>query len=373
MEKFCIFCGERPISKNKEHVLPQWLLSMTGDPKRALKLSFPYVGKDTPEREIAFDALHFPACSECNNAFSESENNAKKVVEKILQHSLLSASDFNTLLSWLDKVRVGLWLGFLYLGNNPFSISPKYHIAKRITTKDRAVVIYRANDQRAGLHFQGTNVPMFHYLPSCFTLVINEFYFFNISADFLFARRLGFPYPKKSILRDDGKLELDMRSGRERPMLPPIRLPFSKDGTEIYQPIFSNEVFQDTPEMYDTAYVRAMSIDWNEGIGWPIQVIDQRWAKVPPEPTLDWFPRTVHTRADLHVMTARQTLTIQADLWDYLYSSTDKAVRKTMEAAQRINRTWSKLPSNQLCALKVLPPNIALNPDASPNGVAAVS
>lgn len=372
MEKFCIFCGERPISKTKEHILPQWLLAMTGNPKRTLKLPFPYQGRNTPVREIAFDALHFPACSECNNGFSQSESDAKRVVETILQHAPLSAMDFDTLLDWLDKVRVGLWLGFLYLGQNPFSISPNFHIAKRATTKDRAVIIYRTDDQRIGLHFQGTNVPMFHYLPSCFTLVINDFYFFNISADFLFARRFGFPYPAKSMLRD-GNLEIDMRSGRERIMLPPIRLPFSKDGTEIYQPIFSNEVFRDQPEMYDSTYVRDMSMDWNRGIGWPIQINDQRLIKVSSDPNLDWLPKTTHARADLHVMTVRQTLNMQADLWDYLYSTTDKALRHRMAAWQRINRIWSKLPSDQLSALKEWSPNIALNPDAMPNSGASVS
>ncbi len=125
--------------------------------------------------------------------------------------------------------------------------------------------------------------------------------------------------------------------------------------------------------MYDTDYVRGLSMDWNNGIGWPIQINNQRLTKVLPEPTLDWFPETTRVRADLHVTTIRQTLTMQADLWDYLYSTTDKAVRKTIDAWQRLNRTWSKLPSDQLSALKELPPNIALNPDTPPNGGAPVS
>jgi len=32
MDKFCIFCGDKPQSKNLEHIIPQWLLKMTGDP-----------------------------------------------------------------------------------------------------------------------------------------------------------------------------------------------------------------------------------------------------------------------------------------------------------------------------------------------------
>lgn len=351
MDKFCIFCGERPVSKTKEHILPQWLLNITGDPKRPLKLHFPYSGEESPAREIAFDALHFPACLECNNEFSAYENRAKQVVEKMLQHAPLSASDFDTLLGWLDKVRVGLWLGFLYLGKNPFSVTPKFHIAKRTNTKDRALVIYRADDQRTGLHFQGINVPMFHHFPSCFTLVINEFYLFNVSADFLLARRLGFPYPEQAALQEDGKISVRIQPSRERIMLPPIRLSFSKAGTEIYQPMFSNEVLKDQPEVYGTDYVQNMSMDWNNGIGWPLQMRDQGLVKISAEPTRDWLPEQKHPRADLHLMTIRQTLTIQADLWDYLYSTTDRNLRKTMGLWQRINRKWCQLPSDQISTL----------------------
>ncbi len=350
MEKFCVFCGERPASKTKEHILPRWLLSITGNPKRTLKLHFPYTSKESPAREIAFDALHFPACLECNNEFSVYESRAKLVVEKMLQHAPLSATDFNTLLGWFDKVRIGLWLGFLYLGENPFSVSPQFHIRKRTNTKDRAMVIYRADDQRTGLHFQGINVPMFHHFPSCFTLVINEFYLFNVSADFLLARRLGFPYPKQLALRD-GEMFVHIQPSRERIMLPPMRLPFSKAGTEIYQPMFANEVLKAQPEVYDTNYVQNMSMDWSNGIGWPLQMRDKRLVKISTDPTRDWLPEQKHQRTDLHVMTIRQTLKMQADLWDYLYSTTDRNLRKTMDFCQHTNRKWCKFPSDQISTL----------------------
>jgi len=40
LEKHCIFCGECPVDKTKEHVFPEWLIKMTGNSKR--KLSFPH-------------------------------------------------------------------------------------------------------------------------------------------------------------------------------------------------------------------------------------------------------------------------------------------------------------------------------------------
>jgi len=38
--KYCVFCGKPPSDKNKEHVLPHWLIKMTGDPNRVVNLGF---------------------------------------------------------------------------------------------------------------------------------------------------------------------------------------------------------------------------------------------------------------------------------------------------------------------------------------------
>lgn len=337
MEKHCIFCGERPLSKTKEHVLPRWLLKITGDPKRALNIEFTGGSRDTEIRGIPFDALHFPACSDCNNVFNKTEEKARVVVEKILQRTSLSAIDFDVLLRWLDKIRIGLWLGFLSLSKNPFNISPRFHITKRISTKDRAVIIYRADDQEKGLAFHGANTPSFHHMPSCFTLIINDFYLFNISTEFLFARRLGFPYPSNSFYKPEG-LNAYIVAGRERIMHPPVRLPFSEGGTEIYQTMFLNEAFHDDPQVYNTPYVREMSMDWENGVGWPMLIRDHRLIKASPELSLEWFPRSAQIRANLHTQTMRQTLKIQADLWDYLYINTDKNMRDVVKKCQRINK-----------------------------------
>ena len=34
LEKRCIFCGKKPSEKNREHIIPRWLIALTGDPKR---------------------------------------------------------------------------------------------------------------------------------------------------------------------------------------------------------------------------------------------------------------------------------------------------------------------------------------------------
>src|SRR5450755_2969832 len=131
MEKTCIFCGRRPEAKTKEHVIPKWLIKMTGDPKR--KVSFgTYNLKGKPPTALAFDQLTFPACDECNVAFSDLEGRARTVTEQLLGRGPLTSTDFVCLLDWLDKVRIGMWLGLLWLEGNPWGINPKFHISSRL-------------------------------------------------------------------------------------------------------------------------------------------------------------------------------------------------------------------------------------------------
>ncbi len=39
MAKFCIFCGNPPKDKNAEHVIPQWLINITGKRSRQINLA----------------------------------------------------------------------------------------------------------------------------------------------------------------------------------------------------------------------------------------------------------------------------------------------------------------------------------------------
>jgi hypothetical protein len=40
MDKICVFCGEKPKSRNSEHVIPQWLIELTGNPKRIASFGY---------------------------------------------------------------------------------------------------------------------------------------------------------------------------------------------------------------------------------------------------------------------------------------------------------------------------------------------
>jgi len=161
MEKFCVFCGLPPKDKNKEHVLPRWPLQMTGDPKRIGNFGV---------RQFSFDSLTFPACSQCNEEFSHLEASAEQVVRKLLAIEGLSTSDFIVLLDWLDKVRVGLWLGYFYLDKNFARIDPKFHIADRVGQSDRMLGLIRVDHSAPRLIFNGTESKFFQLSPTCLGL-----------------------------------------------------------------------------------------------------------------------------------------------------------------------------------------------------------
>jgi len=79
-EKFCVFCGQKPENKNKEHVLPKWLIKLTGKPNRQINigLNFSDFKKDTEikERKYSINSFTLPACEKCN---TEYENLEKKL------------------------------------------------------------------------------------------------------------------------------------------------------------------------------------------------------------------------------------------------------------------------------------------------------
>ena len=59
VERFCVFCGAKPNKKSREHIIPQWLIELTGDPQRQAVFG-PFLDERTREltyRNFAFDQL----------------------------------------------------------------------------------------------------------------------------------------------------------------------------------------------------------------------------------------------------------------------------------------------------------------------------
>jgi hypothetical protein len=221
-------------------------------------------------------------------------------LEAILHRDPIESHQWDTFLDWLDKIRIGLWLGTSYLNQNPLSISPMFYIGKRIGSKDRFIIVYEINDaNHKAIRWQLTESPLFACIPSCFTLQINNFLFFNASYDFLFSKRFGFPYPKQVMLYNGGSLFTDIVQGTKKLEFPLIEKKFKTGGTQLFQPMIPNNLLQsdkndgttDVLGMYDTQYVKSCCMDFEAGRGYIYRRDRNRLVKYPENPSIDWIPK----------------------------------------------------------------------------------
>lgn len=265
--KYCVFCGDKPDGKNKEHVIPHWLIKKTGDPNRKACFSTDIVLAQGKERAYAFDQFTFPACEKCNSDFSALEIEAKGILEKIELGSELSAAEMSSFLDWLDKVRVGVWLGYHQLDRKTFDIEPKFHIASRVGQYDRMLIIQRSDSQGKRLGLLGVNSLSFYMTPSVFGFIINDLYFTNISYHHLLSRRCGFPYLINQQWDPERRwVSGDLVEGIGRIMNPIVRRSIPAGSKVFYQPMFGQKLGV-VNEVFDAHYVRAHSIDFEHGVG----------------------------------------------------------------------------------------------------------
>jgi hypothetical protein len=216
--RICIFCGHPPQDQDLEHPLPMWLLRMTGDPNRVV--SHPVMDKRI---RLSFDSLKFPACSACNRHYSRLESATKAIVEAICNTGSAPPLGYVLLLDWLDKVRVGLWLGQLYLQR---STAPTHFvIGDRIGQKDRMVAIYKLAKQPQGLNVWCIDSPLFLHQPSVFSIRINDFFFLNASWDWMCSGRCGYPAPVTRNMHADhgGAIAIENIRTRRRVTHPVMR------------------------------------------------------------------------------------------------------------------------------------------------------
>jgi len=343
MEKLCVFCGEKPKSKTLEHVIPQWLINETGNPNR--KVPFGVDIRTKKLRRFSFDQLRFPACLNCNNMFSALEKEARQVILAIINQGPIDAHSIEIMLTWLDKVRIGLWLGYFYLDKNIYGIIPNFHIINRIGNKDRMVLIYKADDALKGVGFIGVNTPLFGHFPSSFALCINQLYFVNISADFLLSRRLGLPFPAEKTLVDKKSTYMRIRTGLERVITPLLRVSYNRSCTEIYQPIIPRELFDwEELEIYKTPYVKKYPSSSRFG-KILIKTDDRQLEEYPVVKSNIWIPDKTFSRSQLMFVVLKTVLTIQNYLLSLLPSldGLDEAERAHQKNAYDFARKYNNL------------------------------
>jgi hypothetical protein len=334
MDKFCVFCGEAPQDKNKEHVLPNWLIEMTGNPKRVATFGVDFTKEPFGPRMFAFDSLVFPACSGCNEHFGKLEQSIKPIFERLLSNQPLGADDLILLLDWLDKVRVGLWLGYLYLNKNLMGIEPNFHIESRIGLYDRTVSILRMEDGGVGLTFIGPEFKTYQLSPTCFGLRVNDLWFVNASGMTLYSQRLGFPYMQPVRVREDHQLEASPQLGSGRIMNPVERIAPLPRAVALYQPIF--RLFcerADSAEFLANDWVRERTA--NIGIGYG-KLFLQKSDSVqiyPDEESHNWIPSDSWKKAGILRRLAEHVYgRIRREYENAIRLTTSKEERKKMQA-----------------------------------------
>lgn len=329
MERLCVFCGKNPKSKNKEHIIPQWLIAHTGLQTRIGQFGHNiHTGKP---RLFDYSSFVFPSCKKCNSIFSDLENTVKPVIISLLNSEPLSKYDMHYLLDWFDKIRIGLWLSFYFLDKNIGGIRPQFHIASRIGIHDRMLQIIKVDEGRSELSFRGCNMPSFYYTPSCFSLIINGYCFINISSPYLFSKAIGFPYPVDSRLREDGFVDYELNRGTGKIGSPLLEGWFQFEGTTVYQPMFRwQSQIPGYNNCYDEVYVRQNSLSFDYGIG---EVFLERSAKVsiaPSDRSLVWLPLRAYTRASMNPQISTHTIRLQLNV-DRLLPSYCHLDKKTVQ------------------------------------------
>ena len=315
MAKFCIFCGNTPDKKNKEHVIPQWLSKFTGKYHSVCRLG------GVPQRDITFSALTFPACTACNEKFSILEAQSKSILTNIMESKPVTAWEINTLMDWFDKIRVGMWLGQLTLESKVDAVAPKFHIADRIGKKDRFLMIERIKTDGKGIALAGIDSPIFTDMPSAFQITINDFVFTNASEYGLVSEKLGFPKFNKIKFHDDNHEMLTIDKGRNKTKHPiiPMYTP-ANTCTLIYQPMYPGLQSIQPNNPFDVPYVQQHSLDAENGRGGIfLQKKDNTVRYLAPDQKINVTPKEFASGGLIEC--AMPTYELQGYIWEHLYDS----------------------------------------------------
>ncbi|MGA2785463.1 MAG: hypothetical protein ABSF09_12265 [Candidatus Bathyarchaeia archaeon] len=346
--RFCVFCGAKPETRTREHIIPQWLIELTGDPKRKAIFG-PFWNTAKREFEMhtfAFDQFTVASCDACNMEFSKLEKSTKQIIESILKEKPLDSRDFHILLSWLDKVRVGLWLAYYSVQKNIWEIVPQFFVKSRMDMSDRMVLIYRSDLRDPRLRVEGHTVPAFQYQPTCFVLNVNQFILFNISTSFLLSERMGLPYAFRRAYTNTPQIETTLANGRNRIVYPLVRFKYDHHCAEIFQPIFTSLVGD---PYYQNEHVKSISLDHSKGVG-RIFYYDKPFVlEYPNSKSISWLPKWTWRDDALWKVIRKQWLEIQLHLFEYGPCATkislehvDKPKRRLVQSQVQISKKISR-------------------------------
>ncbi len=255
LPRVCVFCGSNEKrSHTDEHIVPEWLIRLTNTESKKIKL---------PRGNSAyFKSLVLPACEICNRFWGKAlEEQAKSTVTKIINSIPVTAIEIDSLLDWFDKVRIGLWLAQLYYANNELKVRPKFLINSRMGMCDRLINIVRISQNNHDLSWYGTDSKSFITTPSCFSLLINDFLFINLSSDNLFHDVFGLPQFSQAIMLDDnGRYEPLLEKGVEYIDPAPLNKYSLPENSKILAQALYKSALDLAEDSYNSEHVRTTSL-----------------------------------------------------------------------------------------------------------------
>lgn len=245
MKRRCIFCGRPFLGQviNFEHVIPEWLVEEADLSKRSAPVNL--FGR---KFDAALNRIGAKVCKSCNDERASLEGAAKAAYVKVRDGVALTDADARTLLDWLDKIRVGMWLWTNAAAPVEAKIEPKFYINQRLAIADRIAVIARYPEDLIGrgLMFHGLD-PAFLWAPSVFGFLANNIAFFSFSSDFLLARHIR-DLKILRTLRDDDHQDVDVNAADR----PGARLFMLGNPYMIGQCIFAEDIFNDHNIAFDS-------------------------------------------------------------------------------------------------------------------------
>jgi hypothetical protein len=160
------------------------------------------------------------------------------------------------------------------------------------------------HDRQPGINLIGPESPCFGFSPTAMCLLINNIGLFNASAIGLCSRRLGFPFPARYALRDDGYANMELAPGLQRIIRPIERASNAPEMPFLYQSILGRGIStsDDLNSLFDTEYVRENSLDFGRGRGSIFLQKRGSALKYSDEPSREWIPEnSLSLRRTYHV------------------------------------------------------------------------
>lgn len=268
MSKFCVFCGKPPVDKNREHIIPQWLIKYTARGK--MPMVNVLGGDGTLKPKITYQNFTMPACEACNEKFSKLEAAVKPILLNVLDEKPVSAREISLLLDWFDKVRLGLRLSIVYLQDGLNMEPPHTFIDGRTGWTDRMLIIEKMKPQPdIRLAFPDTGTQYFKSAAQSFQFIVDNYVFTNASAHFIVSPKLGFPYATNVETVDAPNVCINgWVAGKGRARGPVVGDIYpAPDKIIVYQPIFKPFVSAGVGALYDNDYVKSHCIDYKNGVG----------------------------------------------------------------------------------------------------------